>query len=74
MRLFFAATIGFEIPIEHMNTQSLTKACILCTVIHSKISYGAFSQPLDSDHFWILAWAWGEWGRDVLFYRRRGCY
>ena len=67
MRLFFAATIGFEIPIEHMNTQSLTKACILCTVSIAKLAMGAFAQPLDSDHFWILAWAWGEWGEMSFF-------
>ena len=28
---------------------------------------GAFAQPLDSDHFWILAWAWGEWGEMSFF-------
>ena len=43
MRLFFAATIGFEIPIEHMNTKSLTKGCILCTVSVAKLAMGAFA-------------------------------
>ena len=50
-----------------MNTQSLTKACILCTVSIAKLAMGAFAQPLDSDHFWILAWAWGEWGEMSFF-------
>ena len=35
--------------------------------LHGKIAMGAFAQPLDSDHFWILAWAWGEWGEMSFF-------
>ena len=28
---------------------------------------GFFAQPLDGDHFWILALAWGEWGEFSFF-------
>ncbi|KAK7248125.1 Sodium/hydrogen exchanger protein [Aureococcus anophagefferens] len=68
MRFFFACTIGFSIPITkilHLGT--LGKASLLFSTMVGKLAMGLFAQPLDGDHFWILALAWGEWGEMSFF-------
>ncbi|KAK7232290.1 Sodium/hydrogen exchanger protein [Aureococcus anophagefferens] len=63
MRFFFACTIGFSIPIAAVaRADVFVKALLLCCTIVGKLAVGVFAQPLDADHFWILALAWGEWG------------
>ncbi|KAH8094296.1 sodium/hydrogen exchanger family-like protein [Aureococcus anophagefferens] len=67
LRLFFACTIGFErrfeIPVtECFKAGTLAKAGLLVCCIFGKLAMGCFAQPRDADHFWILAFAWGEWG------------
>ncbi len=63
LRLFFSATIGFAIPVRTMGTAgTLAKAGLLLCCGVGKIAMGFFAQPLDWDHFGILACAWGEWG------------
>ncbi|KAH8043500.1 sodium/hydrogen exchanger family-like protein [Aureococcus anophagefferens] len=46
--------------ILHLGT--LGKASLLFSTMVGKLAMGLFAQPLDGDHFWILALAWGEWG------------
>ena len=41
---------------------TLAKAGLLLCCGVGKIAMGFFAQPLDWDHFGILACAWGEWG------------
>ena len=68
MRLFFAATIGFAIPVEAIgHMKALSRAGLLSCVVVAKLAMGFLAQPLDGDHFWILALAWGEWGEFSFF-------
>ena len=68
MRFFFACTIGFSIPIAAVaRADVFVKALLLCSTIVGKLAMGFFAQPLDADHFWILALAWGEWGEMSFF-------
>ena len=58
-----SCSVGFEIPVtECFKTGTLAKAGLLVCCIFGKLAMGCFAQPRDADHFWILAFAWGEWG------------
>ncbi|EGB02661.1 hypothetical protein AURANDRAFT_68680, partial [Aureococcus anophagefferens] len=58
------AVVGF-LAILHLGT--LGKASLLFSTMVGKLAMGLFAQPLDGDHFWILALAWGEWGEMSFF-------
>ena len=47
---------------ECFKAGTLAKAGLLVCCIFGKLAMGCFAQPRDADHFWILAFAWGEWG------------
>ena len=68
MRFFFACTIGFSIPIAEIGSVDvLVKAVLLACAALGKLAVGCLARPLDGDHFWILALAWGEWGEMSFF-------
>jgi len=63
MRLFFACSIGFSIPIKDFADAVVWKqAGILFTCIVTKVGMGLFAKPLDCAQFCVLGFAWGAWG------------
>lgn len=63
LKFFFACTIGFEIPVGHFgNVATLARAGLLFLCITGKLAMGFFAVPLTVDNFWILSFAWSEWG------------
>ena len=63
MHFFFAATVGFHVPLaELFQVGTLAKAALLLPVILTKLAMGCFAKPMTKLNFWLLAFAWGEWG------------
>jgi len=63
MRLFFACSIGFSIPVGDFKDGVVWRnALILFTCIITKVGMGVLAKPLDMAQFCVLGFAWGAWG------------
>jgi len=63
LRVFFAATIGFAIPIqEFANVRVITRGLIYCVCDIGKIVQGFFSRPLNKKEFFTVGWSMSAWG------------
>lgn len=63
IRVFFACTIGFAIPIKDFWTMGVwLKAIALLACMSGKLAMGLFAIPRTTDMMLTLAFAWGEWG------------
>jgi Kef-type K+ transport system membrane component KefB len=63
IRVFFACTIGFSIPIKDFWTGGVwIKAGVFLACMSGKFAIGLLSTPPTTDMMLTLAFAWGEWG------------
>merc|ERR1712038_1972463 len=63
LRIFFAAAIGFAIPIlEFGNPTVIIRGCIYCIAGIGKIVQGFFAQPLNAKEFFIVGFSMSAWG------------
>lgn len=63
MRLFFACSIGFSIPImDFADGRVWRQGLILFTCVFTKVGMGFLAKPLDCAQFCTLGFAWGAWG------------
>merc|ERR1712038_1275201 len=63
LRIFFAAAIGFAIPIlEFGNPAVIIRGCIYCIAGIGKIVQGFFAQPLNPKEFFIVGFSMSAWG------------
>lgn len=63
LRIFFAATIGFEVPIsDFADFEVIWKGLIYCLPVVGKIVTGFFANPLRAKEFFTIAFAMSAWG------------
>ena len=63
LRIFFAATIAFEIPIEAFASPDVLKgAAVLCLASIGKVATGVWAMPLDAGEFFKVGFAMAAWG------------
>merc|ERR1719242_2769647 len=63
LRIFFAAAIGFAIPIlEFGSPRVIIRGCIYCIAGIGKIVQGFFAQPLNPKEFFIVGFSMSAWG------------
>jgi len=63
LRIFFAATIAFEIPIEQFwNAEVIRGASVLCLAIVGKVLTGLWAMPLQWNQFLTVGIAMSAWG------------
>merc|ERR1719464_919752 len=63
LRIFFAAAIGFAIPIlEFGNPSVLIRGFVYCFAGIGKIVQGFFAQPLNAREFFIVGFSMSAWG------------
>jgi len=63
IRVFFACTIGFAIPIKDFWTLGVwLKAIAFLSCMSGKLAMGLLATPFNFDMICTLAFAWGEWG------------
>merc|ERR1740123_1651038 len=63
LRIFFSATIGFQIPIlEFGNPVVIFKGLIFCFAGIGKVVQGFFAQPLNAKEFFIVGFSMSAWG------------
>merc|ERR1719277_2204166 len=63
LRVFFAATIGFAIPIkEFANVNVITRGLIYCICDVGKVVQGYFARPLNKKEFFTVGWSMAAWG------------
>ena len=63
LRIFFAATIAFAVPInEFASLEVLKGAAILCVAVLGKVATGLWALPLNWGQFWTVGLAMSAWG------------
>jgi len=63
LRIFFACTIGFEIPIrDFWSPKVLGNAVVYMLAILGKLSAGFWAAPFKASEFWKIAFAMSAWG------------
>ena len=63
LRIFFSATIGFQIPIlEFGSPMVLLRGFVFCFAAIGKIVQGFFAQPLTAKDFFIVGFSMSAWG------------
>merc|ERR1719266_1838169 len=63
LRIFFSATIGFQIPIlEFGNPSVLIRGFVYCIAGIGKVVQGFFAQPLNPKEFFIVGFSMSAWG------------
>merc|ERR1719266_316289 len=63
LRIFFAAAIGFAIPIlEFGNPSVLIRGFVYCIAGIGKVVQGFFAQPLNAREFFIVGFSMSAWG------------
>merc|ERR1719464_2095523 len=63
LRIFFSATIGFQIPIlEFGNPSVLIRGFVYCIAGIGKVVQGFFAQPLNAREFFIVGFSMSAWG------------
>ncbi|KOO36468.1 hypothetical protein Ctob_014421 [Chrysochromulina tobinii] len=63
LRIFFAATIAFAVPInEFASLEVLKGAAILSVAVLGKIATGLWAMPLNWGQFWTVGLAMSAWG------------
>ena len=63
IRVFFACTIGFSIPIKDFWTAGVwMKAGVFLACMSGKLAIGLLATPPTMDMMLTLGFAWGEWG------------
>merc|ERR1719400_1065929 len=63
LRIFFACTIGFAIPIKEFTSPAvLIRGFVYCIAGIGKIVQGFFAQPLNAKDFFIVGFSMSAWG------------
>ena len=63
LRVFFACTIGFAIPIkEFTNAKVISRGLIYCVCAVGKIVTGFFGRPLNKKEFLTIGFSMSAWG------------
>ena len=63
LRIFFAAAIGFAIPIlEFGSPKVIIRGLVYCIAGIGKIVQGFFAQPLNAKEFFIVGFSMSAWG------------
>jgi len=63
LRIFFAATIGFQIPILEFGSGTvILRGIVYCFAGIGKVVQGFFSQPLNAKEFFIVGYSMSAWG------------
>ena len=63
VRIFFACTIGFEVPIRDLwNGRVLGRTAVFLLVAFGKVATGAFAQPFELRAAKIIGFAMSAWG------------
>lgn len=63
LRVFFACTLGFEVPIRDLWTPAiLTMTCAFLLAFFGKLITGLFASPLNGRAFCIIGFAMSAWG------------
>mmetsp|Transcript_16671 Transcript_16671/g.42768 ORF Transcript_16671/g.42768 Transcript_16671/m.42768 type:complete len:751 (-) Transcript_16671:480-2732(-) len=63
LRVFFACTLGFEVPIQDLWTpEILTMTCAFLLAFFGKLVTGLFATPLTGRAFSIIGFAMSAWG------------
>merc|ERR1719283_613029 len=63
LRIFFAAAIGFAIPIlEFGSPKVIIRGIVYCIAGIGKVVQGFFSQPLNAKEFFIVGFSMSAWG------------
>ena len=63
LRVFFAATVGFQIPIRHFwSTKVVSHGCAFFLALLGKVVMGAFARPLSLDSFLVVGASMATWG------------
>jgi len=63
LRIFFSATIGFQIPIlEFGSPMVLLRGFVFCFAAIGKVVQGFFAQPLNPKEFFIVGFSMSAWG------------
>jgi len=63
LRIFFACTIGFAIPIKEFTSPAvLIRGSVYCIAGIGKIVQGFFAQPLNAKDFFIVGFSMSAWG------------
>merc|ERR1719464_2472777 len=63
LRIFFACTIGFAIPIKEFTSPAvLIRGFVYCIAGIGKLVQGFFSQPLNAKDFFIVGFSMSAWG------------
>ena len=63
LRVFFACTIGFAIPIKEFGSfQVISKGLLYCLAVVGKIITGSFGRPLDTKEFLTVGFSMSAWG------------
>ena len=63
LRLFFACTIGFEIPVRQFaSAEVVHRACVFFIAILGKVSTGVWAVPLSIPEFFKVGFAMATWG------------
>ncbi len=58
MRIFFACTIGFEVPVRNMGTPKVFwMACVFLLIIFLKLSSGVFALPMSKIEFFKIGFS-----------------
>merc|ERR1719319_1366126 len=63
LRIFFACTIGFAIPIKEFTSPAvLIRGFVYCIAGIGKVVQGFFAQPLNTKDFFIVGFSMSAWG------------
>ncbi len=63
LRIFFAATIGFAIPIKQFTSSAvIIRGLVYCICGVGKIVTGFFARPLNCKEFFIVGFSMSAWG------------
>lgn len=63
LRIFFASTIGFAIPIREFTSWAvISRGLVYCFCMFGKLMTGFFARPLTKKNFAIIAWSMSAWG------------
>jgi len=63
LKIFFAATIGFEVPVRSFAQPAVIwRAALLCTASIGKVATGVWAVPLRTSEFFTVGFAMAAWG------------